>query len=40
MLGAPYDFVTGSILAVGTSVLIFVVASIIPEGPVEKEGLH
>ncbi|MEK3855501.1 DUF2929 family protein [Cytobacillus sp. FSL H8-0458] len=40
MLGAPYNFVTGTILAVGTTVLIFVVASIIPEGPVEKEGIH
>ncbi|KAF0816876.1 MULTISPECIES: DUF2929 family protein [unclassified Cytobacillus] len=40
MLGTSYDFVTGTILAVATTVLIFVVASIIPEGPVEKEGIH
>jgi hypothetical protein len=40
MLGAHYDFVTGAILAVGTTILIFVVASIIPDGPAGKEGLH
>ncbi|MEH7122162.1 DUF2929 family protein [Bacillus sp. JJ1532] len=40
MLGLAFDFKTGSILAVGTTILIFVISTIIPEGPVEKEGIH
>ncbi|MBU8877452.1 YjzD family protein [Bacillus sp. FJAT-29790] len=40
MNGAGFDFKAGSILAVGATILIFVVSSIIPEGPTEKEGLN
>ncbi|WNS76851.1 DUF2929 family protein [Bacillus sp. DTU_2020_1000418_1_SI_GHA_SEK_038] len=40
MLGLAFDFKTGSILAVGATILIFVISTVIPEGPVEKEGIH
>ncbi|QED47222.1 DUF2929 family protein [Cytobacillus dafuensis] len=40
MIGVSYDFKTGSILGVALTILIFVVSSIIPAGPAEKESLH
>lgn len=40
MLAVAFDFKTGSILAIGATILIFVVSSIIPEGPAEKESIH
>lgn len=40
MVGLAFDFKTGSILAVGATILIFVISTILPEGPVEKEGIH
>lgn len=36
MVGIPYQFETGTILAIATTVLIFVVPQIIPNDPVEK----
>ena len=40
MLGVAFDFQTGSILAVGFTVLIFILSALIPDGPVEKESVH
>ncbi|MDZ5470329.1 DUF2929 family protein [Bacillus sp. 31A1R] len=39
MIGTTFDFVTGSILAVAATILVFVLSTIIPE-PKGKEGLH
>lgn len=36
MNGVAFDFTLGSLLAVGVTVLIFVVSSLIPNEPVEK----
>jgi hypothetical protein len=36
MTGAHFDFMTGLILAVGATILIFVVTLVIPNEPVEK----
>jgi hypothetical protein len=36
MTGVTYDFMTGNILAVIVTVLIFVVSAIIPNDPVEQ----
>lgn len=40
MIGTTYDFVTGSILAVLTTILVFVISTVIPNEPNGKEGLH
>lgn len=40
MLGAAFDLKTGCILAVIVGLLIFIIPTIIPNGPTEKEGLH
>jgi hypothetical protein len=40
MTGTTYDFITGSILAVVATVLIFVVSIIIPDDPVDHHGAH
>ncbi|MED3551541.1 MULTISPECIES: DUF2929 family protein [Cytobacillus] len=40
MIGTAFNLKTGSILAVAATILIFIVASIIPEGPSEKEAIH
>lgn len=40
MIGVAYELVTGTVLAVITTILIIAVASILPEGSAEKEGLH
>jgi hypothetical protein len=40
MTGATFDFVTGSILAVIVTVLLFVVSAIIPNDPVDHHSAH
>jgi hypothetical protein len=40
MVGVSFNLQTGTILAVGATILIFIVASIIPDGPQDKEALH
>ncbi|MBV7508533.1 YjzD family protein [Bacillus sp. sid0103] len=34
--GAEYDFVTGTIAAVGVTILIYVITALIPNEPVSK----
>ncbi|MHC0036710.1 YjzD family protein [Pseudoneobacillus sp. C159] len=36
MTGTTYDFMTGNILAVIVTVLIFIVSTVIPNDPVEQ----
>jgi hypothetical protein len=36
MTGAPFEFMTGLILAVGATILIFIASMVIPNDPVEK----
>lgn len=38
MIGTAFDFKTGSILAVGATILIYLVPLIIPNDPVEKHS--
>lgn len=40
MTGATFDLVTGSILAVIVTVLLFVVSVIIPNDPVDHHSAH
>jgi hypothetical protein len=40
MTGATFDFVTGSILAIIVTVLLFVVSAIIPNDPVDHHSAH
>ncbi|HYK72297.1 MAG TPA: YjzD family protein [Pseudoneobacillus sp.] len=40
MSGTTFNFVTGTILAVIVTVLLFVVSLIIPNDPVENHGAH
>ncbi|KAB2337196.1 YjzD family protein [Cytobacillus depressus] len=40
MIGIAFDFKTGSILGVAATIVIFIVTTILPEGPVEKERLN
>jgi hypothetical protein len=36
MTGAHFEFMTGLILAIGTTILIFIVSMVIPNDPVEN----
>ncbi|WP_442600318.1 YjzD family protein [Neobacillus sp. D3-1R] len=40
MSGTEFNFVTGTILAVIVTVLLFIVSLIIPNDPVEHHGAH
>jgi hypothetical protein len=40
MIGSTFDFVTGAIVAVGATILIFILSAIIHEEPAGKQGLH
>ncbi len=40
MIGTAFELKTGLILSVAATILIFIVAAIIPEGPSEKEAIH
>ena len=40
MGGAAYDFMTATIIAVVATILIFIVAAIIPNEPVEESHQH
>lgn len=39
MIGATYDFTTGTILGIAAPILIMIIPAIIPEGPA-KEAHH
>lgn len=36
MIGAAYDFTTGTILGIAAPILIMIIPAIIPEGPAEE----
>ena len=40
VMGVPFDFATGAILSVGVSVLVFIVAAIIPNDPMPEADHH
>lgn len=40
VMGVPFEFMTGVIVSVAFAVLIFVVAAIIPSGPVADADHH
>lgn len=40
MRGASYDFMQATILAVIATILVYIVAAILPDGPVEEAHQH
>lgn len=40
MIGVAFDFKTGTILAVATTILLCIIPFIIPEGSAKEEGIH
>ncbi|ASV66244.1 YjzD family protein [Cytobacillus kochii] len=40
MNGVSYDLQTATILSVVVSILLYILAAVIPAAPEEKEGLH
>ncbi|MFE8700360.1 YjzD family protein [Cytobacillus sp. FJAT-54145] len=40
MIGYPFNFVTGTILAVGTTILVFIASTVIPNEPSGDHGHH
>lgn len=40
VMGVPFDFVAGAIISVAFSILVFVVAAIIPNDPMPEADHH
>lgn len=40
MNGVSYDLQTATVLSVVVSILLYILAAVIPAAPEEKEGLH
>lgn len=40
MMGVAYDLQTGSILAVGATILIFILPLLLPNEPADSHGSH
>lgn len=40
MLGVGYDLQTGIILTVVTTILVYIVPLVLPEGPADEHGSH
>ncbi|MGM0902416.1 YjzD family protein [Mesobacillus maritimus] len=40
MLGVGYDLQTGIILTVATTILVFIIPLVLPDGPADQHGSH
>jgi Protein of unknown function (DUF2929) len=40
MLGVGYDLQTGIILTVVSAILVFIIPTVLPDGPADQQGSH